>query len=156
MPPRPPPGAAKKKPPMPPPGAAKKQPPPPPQGKKPPMPPPQAKAPPPPKEVPPPDPQVQAEMEAMHDFWCDSERAATPLCVEIAQRRAALEAGTPLPMPGKRDAANRDEVTQMHDRFCAVEGNADSHPCKMWARKADRERRKKLRRRGGKPDFMEL
>jgi Holliday junction resolvase-like predicted endonuclease len=37
-------------------------------------------------------------MEAMHDFWCDSERAATPLCVEIAQRRAALEAGTPLPV----------------------------------------------------------
>ena len=35
-------------------------------------------------------------MEAMHDFWCDSERAATPLCVEIAQRRAALEAGTQL------------------------------------------------------------
>ena len=51
---------------------------------------------------------------------------------------------------------NRDEVAQMHDSFCAVEGNAESHPCKMWAGKADRERRKKLRRRGGKPDFMEL
>ena len=64
--------------------------------------------------------------------------------------------GTPLPMPRIRDAGNRDEVTQMHDSFCAVEGNAESHPCKMWARKADRERRKKLRRRGGKPEFMEL
>mgnify|MGYP005687337659 FL=1 len=61
-----------------------------------------------------------------------------------------------MPMPGKRDAAKKEEVTQMHDSFCAVEGNAESHPCKMWARKADRERRKKLRRRGGKPDFMEL
>ena len=108
------------------------------------------------KEMPPPDPKVQAEMEAMHDFWCDSEKAETPLCVEIAQRRAALEAGTPEPMPRIRDAANRDEVTKMHDSFCAVEGNAESHPCKMWARKADRERRKKLRRRGGKPEFMEL
>ena len=75
---------------------------------------------------------------------------------QVAQRRAALEAGNLQPMPRIRDAANRDEVTQMHDKFCAVEGNAESHPCKMWARKADRERRKKLRRRGGKPEFMEL
>ena len=30
-------------------------------------------------------------------------------------------------MPGKRDAANLDEVTQMHESFCAVEGNAESH-----------------------------
>merc|ERR1719390_361386 len=108
---------------MPPPkGDTKKPRPPPPQGKKPPPPPPQAK--PPPKEgdktVPAPDPKVQAEMEAMHDFWCDSERAETPLCVEIAERRAALEAGNPLPMPRIRDAGNRDEVTQMHDSFCAV------------------------------------
>ena len=36
-------------------------------------------------------------------------------------------------MPGKRDAANLDEVTQMHESFCAVEGNAESHPCKMGA-----------------------
>ena len=38
----------------------------------------------------------------------------------------------------------------------SVEGNAEAHPCQMGARQAARERRKKLRRRGGKPDFMEL
>jgi hypothetical protein len=146
--PKPPPSDRNKKAPKLPDGSAPVRPPPPP-----PRPPPAASE---AKTPPAPDPRVAAELEAMHEFWCDSERAATSLCVEVAQRRAALQAGEAPPPPGERDAANREEVARMHGAFCFAEAHKDLHPCRMWARKAERERRKKLRRRGGKPEFMEL
>eukprot|EP00629_Pelagomonadales_sp_RCC1024_P018483 CAMPEP_0119276730 /NCGR_PEP_ID=MMETSP1329-20130426/15841_1 /TAXON_ID=114041 /ORGANISM="Genus nov. species nov., Strain RCC1024" /LENGTH=132 /DNA_ID=CAMNT_0007277167 /DNA_START=130 /DNA_END=525 /DNA_ORIENTATION=- len=95
--------------------------------------------------------EMDAHMEAMHKFWCDDGgNWDTSLCKEVALRRDALRAGEE-PKRGAGPPA-ADEVKAMHEAFCAIEANAELHPCLAWASKGNRDRRRNLMKRKFKPE----
>ena len=107
----------------------------------------------PPKGAP---PELHAELEEMHDWWCAS-RADSPLCVEAKARRETVERGETPERPGRRSPEHQEEIRLMHEAYCALPGHdGEKHPCKMWKRKDERDRHRLLKKRGGKPEFVDL
>ena len=79
--------------------------------------------------------EMDRQMNKMHDWWCkeSEDRMSTELCSTWYEQLATHKEGEKRKPPKVRPPI--EQVEEMHDAFCAQEGNAELEPCMMWSKR---------------------
>jgi len=88
---------------------------------------------------------AEAQMVEMHDWWCkDQGHAAEEVCTMWYKWYNSAEDAKDREKPDRKRMRAADIMAQaklMHDAWCKIGSNAETHPCERWEKGRQRRER---------------